>query len=365
MDYFEILKRAWKVTWKYKALWVLGFFVGAGGGGGGNGGSSGSNFSTGSGDTSGSGQALADAWVQAERWMVEHVVLIAVVAAVLVLLGFVMWALSIAARGGLIHLVNEAEQNRDVRLGKGWSVGFSFWGRNFMIGLVLGLPLLLIVLGMSAVILVPLISAAGSASDVAAAGGFTSLCCGIPLLIVVIFVAALFVSIISELAMRYAVLDDITFGQSISRAWSDLWAKRGVWVMWLVMLLPGVAYGVVTAVVSLVFILPAVFLLIAGKFLTAAALIVLVAFVLMLPGAVYGTFVSSAWTIFFRQMTGKEQVVAPVAQPGAYPPAPPAPTAGFAPPPPVATPVSPGPIVDVTPAPVGDTESPSEPPPDA
>lgn len=32
MDYFGILKRAWELTWKYKALWVLGFFAMSGGG---------------------------------------------------------------------------------------------------------------------------------------------------------------------------------------------------------------------------------------------------------------------------------------------------------------------------------------------
>ncbi|MGB4593616.1 MAG: hypothetical protein WBI63_07600 [Coriobacteriia bacterium] len=330
MDYFEILKRAWKVTWKYKALWILGFFVGAGGGGGGYS-SGGSNFSTGGGDTSAAGEALSDAWFKMESWVAEHIALVAVVAALLLVFGLVMWALGIAARGGLIHLVNEAEENRDVHLGKGWSVGFRFWGRNFMIGFLLGLPLLLIVLAMTVMIALPLIGAAGSSSDMAAAGGFTSVCCGVPLMMVVIFVAALFVSIITELAMRYAVLDDVTFGQSIARAWSDLWAKRGAWVMWLVMLLPGIAYGVIVAVVSLVFIVPAIFLVIAGKFLTAVALVVLVALVLMLPGAVYGTFVSSAWTIFFRRMTGKEIVVATGPAPATYAPAPPAPESGFAP----------------------------------
>jgi len=29
MDYGDILKRAWRVTWRYKALRVLGFFAGS------------------------------------------------------------------------------------------------------------------------------------------------------------------------------------------------------------------------------------------------------------------------------------------------------------------------------------------------
>ena len=48
MDYGDIIKRSWRITWRYKALWVLGIFAGvsgcqAGGGSGGNSGGSGGN----------------------------------------------------------------------------------------------------------------------------------------------------------------------------------------------------------------------------------------------------------------------------------------------------------------------------------
>ena len=37
MDYGKVLSRAWEITWRWKALWILGFLAALGrGGGGGN-----------------------------------------------------------------------------------------------------------------------------------------------------------------------------------------------------------------------------------------------------------------------------------------------------------------------------------------
>src|SRR4030065_2433526 len=40
MDYADVLKRAWGITWKTKGLWILGILAACTGGGGGGGGSS-------------------------------------------------------------------------------------------------------------------------------------------------------------------------------------------------------------------------------------------------------------------------------------------------------------------------------------
>ena len=38
MDYGEILKKSWNITWKFKVLWLFGFLASCGKGGGGGGG---------------------------------------------------------------------------------------------------------------------------------------------------------------------------------------------------------------------------------------------------------------------------------------------------------------------------------------
>lgn len=295
MDYFGLLKRAWAITWRYKALWVLGLFAGAASGGSGGGG----NYSTGSQDFSGDG---GQAFTQIERWATENLALIAVLAGVLVVFSVAMWILSVAAQGGIAYGTNEAAEERAVSLGTSWSVGFAHWGRTFMIQFVLGLPVLVVALLMGGVLVAS--GLVGASGGEAAAG--VGICLFFPILLVVILAASLIIGILMPMAVRYGVLLEVTFGQAIKRSWDDLWGKKGLFVFWLVMLLPGIAYGVVITVVMLPLAVPLVLAIIAEQYVVAVALTVLMTLVLMLPGAIYGTFANAAWTLFFRSATGLE-----------------------------------------------------------
>ncbi len=62
------------------------------------------------------------------------------------------------------------------------------------------------------------------------------------------------------------MLDDVTFGQAIKRGWEDLWAKRGAFMMWLVMLLPGFAVSMVMLLFMLPFMLPAIALFVGEQY---------------------------------------------------------------------------------------------------
>lgn len=344
--YLDILKRAWTITWRYKALWVLGLFAGtaSSGSGGGSGGSS--NYSSNSGSGSyGSDPFPGISGAQVETWLEQNLLAVAVVAAILVVIGIVFWVLSVAAQGGLVKGVNEAAEGRKPSLGGAWSFGFSKWGRTFMTSFVLGLPVLVIALVMVALVVAAGIGGAlgGDAGGAAAIGG---MCIVFPLLILVIITAALLIGVLYPIALRYGMLHDVTFGQSIKRAWTDLWAKRGIWVFWLVMLLPGIVFGFVTFLIMLPFLLPAVFLFIGEKFIIGGALIGLLVLVLMLPSAIYSTFVSAAWTVFFRRMTGMEpayEVAVPAPAESAYP-------GGFSAPAPPAPPAAPVPPADLVPS---------------
>ena len=350
MDYFDVLKKAWHITWRYKALWVLGLFAGAASGGGGSGGS---GFQTGSSDYSAQGQQAARMYEESMRFVQDNLALLIVAGALLVLVGIVFWILSIAAQGGLVYGSNEAAEGRAPSLGAAWGVGFRHWGRTFMIGLVLGLPLLLVVgvmIGLFAVMIVGGVRA-GDAGVGAILGGT---CLVLPVFIVLIIGLSLIIGIVYNLALRYGVLADVTFGQAIKRGWGDLWGKRGAFVFWLVMLLPGVAYSILTLLLMLPFIVGSVALVFAGQFVTAAVVFVIMMFVSLLPGAIYGTFVSSAWTVFFRRMTGMESGPAPAVAAPAYP---------QVPAPPVGVPAPPAPPIDVQPpAPQAPPAAPPAPP---
>jgi hypothetical protein len=373
VDYFGILKRAWEITWKHKVLWVLGFFAMSGGGSSGGGGGSSYQFDA---ENGFQGMPYANELRQVADWFEANAALLIVIAAVAALFGIVYFILSIAARGGLVHSVNEVEQGRPVALRDSWGVGFHHWGRTFMVGLVAFLPLIVIAVALVAT-LVPvfLVTSASTGAisgtdsfgpeGLAAAGG-TVLCCVLPLFVLLIAVLGVILSIVMELAIRYGVLYDMTFGKALAQGWKDVRAKRGAVVMWLVMLLPAIAYGIVVGGILLGALIPAVLVLRDGSFAPAIILAGVVMLVLLVPGAIYGTFVSAAWTVFFRRMTGLGQ---PAVQPApgypssgtyppppvAYPPAPPA-SPEWAPPAPPAFPPPPappweGPIVPEQPTP--------------
>jgi hypothetical protein len=342
--YIDILKRAWATTWRYKILWLFGLFAGSGSGGGSyNSGSGGGSGTSGSGSGSGGFDQL---WGQLEHWLP----LIIVVAVLLFLLGIVFFVLTFAAQGGLVHLVNEAEERRAVRAADGWKVGFRLWGRVFLLDFLVGLPILFLVLvfvlifGASVASLVVGAAGAQDAAATAVAGigaGIIGIVCGAGLLIVVSFAYALVIGPVSQLALRYAVLEDRGAWTSLKAGWRDLWGKRGAFAMFVALWLTGMAYGIALAALMMVFLIPTVVLAIAGNVVGVVAVVTAMALTAMVPGAVYGAFQSAAWTIFFRRMTGREVVVmaAPLA-PAAPPLASDAPL-----PPPPAPPVA----VEVTP----------------
>lgn len=346
MDYFDLLKRAWSITWRYKALWVLGLFAGAMSGSGGfSGGSSGSGYSE-------SGQELSSQWNQFVSWATDNIVLIAVVVGGLTIISIGLWILTVAAQGGIAHGTNEAAEGRTPALKESWSVGFSKWGRTFMVQFVLALPVFVVVMVMAAMVAVLGLSVAAD-SDMAGGIG-VGMCFVFPLSIVVIIAASVIIGILLPVAIRYGVLLDVTYGQAIKRAWGDLWGKKGLLVFWLVMLLPGIAYGFVVFAIALVALIPAGVAFFAGQYVVAGAFGLLMVLLMMLPNAIYATFVNAAWTLMFRQLTGLEQPPARAAvTPGApsgwadvpAPPAAPAPGPTAPPAPPASTPVVPPPPV--------------------
>jgi hypothetical protein len=354
MDYGGILKRAWNVTWKYKILWLFGLFAG---GFGGSGGGNSSGLSSRTGTTSTTSPFNAQTLQQLQTRIVPYVGLIILVAAVLVIIGIVFWI--IAARGGLVHLVSEAEERRGVRASDGWGRGFHFWGRVFGVEFLLGLPALVIG-GITAVaVVVGILGAVRSGNSSAAGAAILSALGGMCFLLVIVVILgiayALIVGPVLQLALRYVVLKDQRVIEAIKSGWHDLWNKRGAFLMYLLMVAVGIGVGIASTIVFIPVVLVSVALVFLGPAGWVLAGLVVLGVALAI-GAVTGTFHSAAWTIFFRRMTGMEKIG--VQQPAwAGPPSadreligfPPA-AGSFPPPPPVAG-QEPSPVPPAAPAP--------------
>ncbi|MDO8964947.1 MAG: hypothetical protein Q7W30_10725 [Coriobacteriia bacterium] len=336
MDYTGIIKRAWYVTWNYKILWLFGFFAGAGGGAG--------NLNTGGGNNFSNTGSGSQQTAQMQQFFERYLVLIIVVAVVLMIIGFAMWILSIAARGGIIHMVNEIEERRPVTASDGWRVGFAKWGRVFWLYFLAGLPIFLVVMIFLVMVLVLLGGTAATGafqSDASPAALFSLIgggCFFYVILLVVLFVLSVLIALVGSLGVQYAVLRDMTAMDSLKQAWADVRAKRGAFMMYLYLFGVGIVYGIAIAIVLGIIMVPGIVAIIAGQVGIGAFFIMMGVLISIIPSSAYGAFVNAAWTIFFRRMTGMEPAPG-MAAPGGpspygtgYPP----PAPGAFPPPPVA-----------------------------
>jgi hypothetical protein len=335
MDYMGILKEAWGVTRRNKSLWILGLFAGGSA-------SISTNWNSGS-SNSASSKGLPPGWenihtpnealqrgldlagkqlgvslgTAAEWW-----VIIGLAVLTLITIGIVFWAIGVAARGGLIEQTREAVAGRPTSAGAGWRTGLHFWGRVFAVGFLLALPLIgLGILGLitAGIFGIPaLVSGGGSPAAVAALAGM-----GIVLAIIglVAVVVGVIVSMLEEVALRHAILDGQGAIDSIKATWDDLWKKRGVASMWLVMILVNICVGIAAAIV---FVPVAIVmgLVVAGSvaaggwsmlWLLAPLGLVLVMMGMALK-AVYSTFRNTAWTSFYGRI---ERPDLPAAAPAA------------------------------------------------
>jgi len=345
VDHIGILKRAWNITWRYRILWLFGLLAGGAGSWGGGGGG---NYPAGGGEISPSLQRDMERMVS---WAQENLPLILSATAFLLFIGFALFMISIAAKGGLIHLVNEAAEERPVRGMEGWAAGFSAWLRVFAISFVLFAPIVAVSIVLLIAVLAPVIGPAigGGTPRVEAMFG---LCGGLAfggLLLVIVSIVA---GVLDTLGARHAVLAGTGVFRSIGEAWTDLRTRfKDVAVMWLLMLAVGIAYGVVVGMVATVFGFGIAMAALGQAWVIAGVISFVLFVVLLLPTAVFSAFSSAAWTIFYRRLSGREPLSGTVGAPGT-------PVQGYAPP----SPYPPAPYPSAPPAPSAPEPPAPEPP---
>jgi hypothetical protein len=168
-----------------------------------------------------------------------------------------------------------------------------------------------------------LIASGGNPALIASGGvpgataGLVSMGFALALIGLVGFAIGVVVSMLQEVALRYAVLDDRGALDSIRTTWTDLKAKRGIASMWLVMILVNIAAGIAAAILFIPVVVVVGFAIAAAVvaggmgmlWLIAPGLLVLI-FMGMLLKAVYSTFRNMAWTSFYGRMQYPEPAAA-------------------------------------------------------
>lgn len=315
MNYGDILREAFQITWRNKFLWFFGFFVaGAGGsvnvpsGGGGNpGGGPGGPLP---GDLSGIGRTLQD-----------NLVLILVVAGIAFLVIFLIFLfLSLISDAALAESVAAIHRGEGRRFGIAWRTGVSFLWR------VLGLKLLLALISFAFVLLAGLVAGIPIAvvfvASESTAARVTTVVLAVLLVVLLLIVVFIPLAIIGQWALRRAVVDNSGAVASIREAYRFFRRNLGksllIWLLQVgVMLGLGIAFLIGLVIVALPLAIPVILLAVA-EYATAAIIVgvamglIFLAVIFVASGAL-GTFNHSYWTLSYLRLSELDRGTPPPA----------------------------------------------------
>lgn len=326
MDHIKILKRAFSITWNYRALWVFGILLaltsasgGSSGGGGGNGGVQ-YNFGP------------------SGRWpdisvSTEVITALIIAGVTLLCLALVLTVVGTVARyvaeTALIRMVDQHEATGEkpgVRQGfrLGWSRAAL---RLFLMDFAIGVGALIIFLLMLAVAAVPLVVWLTESTVARVLGTVLSVGLGVAVVFVAI-VVAIVLSLLFQFFHRAVVLENLGVVDGVRRGWQLMRQRLGdVVVMGLILFGLGLAWVIVLIPVVFLLLLVAAVLgglpaLLVGAVVSlvaegavpwiAAAVVGIPVFLLVMGvpltflGGLAETFQSSTWTLTYRELLALE-----------------------------------------------------------
>jgi hypothetical protein len=350
MDHIRVLKRAFEMTWRYRALWVFGILVALttsqGGGGGGNAGrppySGDTDFSSLPGRF-----AIPDIPPQIVGTLIAIGLGLVCMAIIVAILRVVVRYVATTA---LIRMVDDCAltgEKQSVRWGirQGWSR--SAW-RLFLIDLLIGIPVAVAFILLFLLALAPLLLWA-TGDETAGIAGTLATVVMVMSLILLLIVVSVVLSLLTHFFRRACALEAVGVVEAIRQGTGVVRRHlKDVGVMWLIMFGLSIAwlFAIIPLMIALVLLglaaggLPA--LLVGGlvsltfegavPWILAALVglpifIVAIAIPVLFLGGLVEVFRSSVWTLTYRELRGLEQ---PEPEPAALPQAD-APDLGVAP----------------------------------
>lgn len=299
MDYGKILRRAFRITLRYKALWLFGFILALLGSGG--------NFGQSFRYSFGGGPSMPDALPSPE---IAAGVIIAVIALGL-LLGLLVVVLNLVCHAALIGMVNEIEEEEKTSIRGGFKIGLARTITLFLIRLVIGIPtfavaLFLILLGLSPLLLLFVDNTAAKVIGVGLAMGLLLMVLG------VIILGALVLSVAWEFIDRFCVIERRGVFHSIKGGFGYIRRNLArVGLAWLLMFAVGIGWGLVMLLLVLLLILlvagPALVTYLATNalgptLLVAVPLGLIAVLVLAFVGGLMVVFRSGFWTLTYLEL---------------------------------------------------------------
>ena len=318
MHYTDLIQRAWKITWRYKVLWIFGILLALAGGGGSSGGGGGSGGS--------GGRAGVPPMPGLEN--IDASLVFGLVALCCCLLLILIVALTIVRYVARTALYRGVDQIEATAAAPTWREGFRLgWSnrafRLWLLDLIVFIPftiaaVVLLVLGASPLILLlidnPVVRGIGIAVTI-----------GLELLVIGLLIVAGFVlRALGQFWSREIAIADRNLGQAIVTGYHLVRARlKDVGVMWLLMAAIGLGFGLIMLPVAFVLIMLA--LAVGGGLgyalfrLTDSALWAVIfglppfLLILLVPltfiEGIYLVFESSTWTLTYREVAGTAEAV--------------------------------------------------------
>ena len=322
INFGQLFRRAWDICWQNRWLFVLGILAALGSGAGGN---IGLNYSFGSADV---GPEFDQQMEQFLRTLIAAWPYLLAGAIALTLFTLLLWLLRLAARAGLIaaaaELDGEPPAPAGTALGFGTALrrGSAFLTRLVGLDLLLYGPILLLIL-IPLAVLIAAVASAGIAAieDPGALGGIaliavTCFC----LLGCLALLWQLFLAFLYPLAQRSLVLDGRGVIDAIRHAWRILTSRAGdVLLLVLFLFVIGMVANAIIAVIliplGLLLAVPTIFDLLQGSLPSGRGLLtiaiggLLIALLGQVLRGFFVTYQSVAYTLAYRSLTGKGDMV--------------------------------------------------------
>ena len=291
MDYGKLFTRAWDIIWKFKFLILLGVLVALSGSTGS--GSNQSRYVFEGGDMPWTDMPRFDygpSYWDPDLSLLAILGIIALVV-VLVVVGLVLWVVGTISKGGLISAVNDIEQDAPVSFSTAFKAGWKKGWRLLGIDLVPAIPGFALFVGMFAIFL-----SYGGFSDMmdgvwpyAGIGPFLPLILLTCLLLPII----LFLSMMRTFANRACMLEDLGVIAAYRRGFEVLAANLGsALILFLIQVAASIGLFIVMFIPG--------FLM---------ALCCLLWPVLILIQGALSAYISTLWTLAWREFIGEEALV--------------------------------------------------------
>jgi hypothetical protein len=290
INYLQILKDAWKITWKHKFLWWLGLFSGSA--------SLGINFPTSFGSERNQGKVedlekIKDFVITHQELLIFSVITLIAIAILFLIIGFI-------ARGGLIKSIHKISKGEKTGFKAGFKEGKLYFWRILGIGLFNFFSVSFSILVISVPIVILFLNKAYVSAILLTLLG-----------ILVFLFIAIVISFMRIFGNIYAVIGDLNLRSSLEKAYElfrNNFAASIIMSLFFIPISLALVLGFIILLVPIILIF-FLFGLVLYYAMAQTGIIITVVFgvaflliILMAAGSVYQTFNQTVWILFFYEI---------------------------------------------------------------